>query len=58
MRFFGGTKLYPRKEGDLASKSHHWSGEGAIEAPWSRRTHLGIGDSYAGCIYNSILGEL
>ena len=31
--FLEGTRLYPRKEGDLGSKSHHWSGEGAMEAP-------------------------
>ena len=31
--FSGGTRLYPRQEGDLASKSNHWVGEGAMEAP-------------------------
>ena len=30
--FFCGAGLYPRKEGDHASESYHWSSEGAMEA--------------------------
>ena len=58
MRFSGGTGLYHRQEGDLASESHHWAGEGAMEAPYSRRSNLRIGKSYAGSISNSVLGKL
>ena len=32
-RFFGGTGLYPQVEGDHTSEPHHWTGEGAMEAP-------------------------
>ena len=32
-KFSGGTELYPRVEGDHTSEPHHWSGEGAMEAP-------------------------
>ena len=31
--FSSGTGLYPRQEGDLVLESHHWVGEGAMEAP-------------------------
>ena len=31
--FSGGTGLYARSEGDHTSEPHHWSGEGAMEAP-------------------------
>ena len=32
-RFSGGTGLYPRVEGYYTSELHHWSSEGAMEAP-------------------------
>ena len=57
MRFSCGIGLYPRAEGDLTSEPHHRSGEGAMEAPYSRGSHLRIGKSYAGCISNSISGN-
>ena len=31
--FLGGTRLYPRAEGDHTLEPHHWSSEGAMEAP-------------------------
>ena len=43
MRFSGGTELYPQAEGDHTLELHHWLGEGAMEAPHSGGSHLGIG---------------
>ena len=35
--------MYHRAEGDRTSEPHHWISEGAMEAPLSIGSHLGIG---------------